>query len=186
VSGPSTAERTRPLEVWPAAFRERVAIAPYSGRRDAVCGALIERFGLGLPQPGRFATAGDISVVWADARNTWIERSGSDDEAYRLADELVQILGGSAVLVDRLHGLAGVHIRGMHAGDLLAKGCAVDLHESAFSIGCCAATEMAYTRVHLRRLADNHFLLLVPRSHAAGFQVWLTRAAGEFLGRAVE
>jgi sarcosine oxidase subunit gamma len=70
-------------------------------------------------------------------------------------------------------------ISGSAAGDLLAKGCALDLHPSAFREGDCAATRFAGLRCVLHHVGMG-YRLLVGRSYAASLAEWLIETAAEF------
>jgi sarcosine oxidase subunit gamma len=69
---------------------------------------------------------------------------------------------------------------------MLAKGCMVDLHPSAFPPGAAALTSIAHIGVHLWRIderldgGDPAFDLLVARSMAASFWSWAAASAAEF------
>jgi sarcosine oxidase, subunit gamma len=70
-------------------------------------------------------------------------------------------------------------ISGSAALDLLAKGCALDLHPRVFSKDVCATTRFAQARCVLFRAANSH-RLLVGRSYAVSLAEWLVEAAEEF------
>ena len=70
-------------------------------------------------------------------------------------------------------------ISGSASRDLLAKGCALDLHPSAFREGGCAVTRFAQFRCVLHHVGVG-YRLLVGRSHAASLAEWLIEAAAEF------
>jgi len=71
--------------------------------------------------------------------------------------------------------------RGVHARDLLAKGCPLDLHERAFPPGRCAQTLLARLPVIVHRTsAGPAFELYVARSCTDYFWEWLQSAAHEF------
>jgi sarcosine oxidase subunit gamma len=70
-------------------------------------------------------------------------------------------------------------ISGSAALDLLAKGCALDLHPRVFSKDMCATTRFAQVRCVLFRAANSH-RLLVGRSYAVSLAEWLVEAAQEF------
>ncbi len=70
-------------------------------------------------------------------------------------------------------------ISGSAALDLLAKGCALDLHPRVFSKDMCATTRFAQVRCVLFRAANSH-RLIVGRSYAVSLAEWLVEAAQEF------
>ena len=70
-------------------------------------------------------------------------------------------------------------ISGSASRDLLAKGCALDLHPSAFREGGCAVTRFAQLRCVLHNMGAT-YRLLVGRSYAVSLSEWLIEAAAEF------
>ena len=70
-------------------------------------------------------------------------------------------------------------ISGSASRDLLAKGCALDLHPGAFREGGCAVTRFAQLRCVLHHVGEG-YRLLVGRSYAASLAEWLVEAAAEF------
>jgi sarcosine oxidase subunit gamma len=70
-------------------------------------------------------------------------------------------------------------ISGSASLDLLAKGCALDLHRGAFQKGACAVTRFAQVRCVLHRAGDV-YRLLIGRSYAVSLAEWLIEAAAEF------
>ncbi len=94
--------------------------------------------------------------------------------------ELKQQLEGLASLTDQSHGRVVLRISGPKSRAVLAKGTAVDLHESKFPIGKSALTQMAHVSVHLTRSGDNEFTLSVFRGFSESFWQWLVSQAGEF------
>ncbi|MDB5810057.1 MAG: sarcosine oxidase subunit gamma [Betaproteobacteria bacterium] len=87
---------------------------------------------------------------------------------------------GSASLTDVSHGRAAWRIAGPRVYDLLAKGCSLDLHSSAFSPGGCAQTSIAHVGVLLYLRGDGSFDLYCARSYAQHLWHWLTEAAAEY------
>jgi sarcosine oxidase subunit gamma len=105
------------------------------------------------------------------------------------------VAGGSADLPERLRAaLAGVHaavvelsasravfeLTGPAARDVLAKGCALDVHPRAFGPGQCAQTGLARAAVILEQVdAAPTFRIFVRRSFARYLATWLADAAAE-------
>jgi sarcosine oxidase subunit gamma len=71
-------------------------------------------------------------------------------------------------------------VGGPRARDLLAHGCALDLHPRVFGPGRCAQTMLARAQVVLLPRPDD-FLVLVRSSFAAYLSEWLLDAATEYL-----
>jgi sarcosine oxidase, subunit gamma len=71
-------------------------------------------------------------------------------------------------------------VGGPRARDLLAHGCALDLHPSVFGPGSCAQTMLARAQVVLLSQQEG-FLVLVRSSFAAYLAEWLLDAATEYV-----
>ena len=83
------------------------------------------------------------------------------------------------VAVETGDGWTQFAISGSAARDLLAKGCALDLHPSAFWEGGCAVTRIAQLRCVLHHVGAG-YRLLVGRSYAVSLAEWLIESAAEF------
>ncbi len=76
--------------------------------------------------------------------------------------------------------LAIISLEGAYASDLLAKGCTIDLHPSAFKTGQVVQTNLAKAQVTLHRSGDNAFDLYLRRSFAEYLWAWLEDASLEY------
>jgi heterotetrameric sarcosine oxidase gamma subunit len=65
---------------------------------------------------------------------------------------------------------------GPAAGDVLARGCSLDLHPSVFPPGRCAQTLVARVQAILWRTDEESFRLLVRPSYAGYLRAWLEDA----------
>ena len=61
---------------------------------------------------------------------------------------------------------------------LLAMGCGIDMHKSAFTTGQCVRTHFANVLLFIVAVDDDNFDLYVDRSHARYLRDWLL-SAGE-------
>jgi sarcosine oxidase subunit gamma len=156
-----------------------VRLAAKSPAADAVGPAL----GLQLPlEPDTVVHAGEVTAVWLGP-DEWlvVGRPGTERELesrIRTAagDEPIAVTDVSAQRTTLLVG-------GPRARDLLAHGCALDLHPRAFGPGRCAQTTLARAQVVLvaREETRAGFWVLV-RSSFAGYLVdWLLDAAVEYV-----
>lgn len=85
------------------------------------------------------------------------------------------------VALDVSHAWTRLAVAGVNAAALLAKGCAVDFHPSAFPSDACAATGLAQMRVVIWRSGNEpHFDLMIGRSFARSLWDWLLEAAREY------
>lgn len=109
-----------------------------------------------------------------------------------LFDELRAALDGvHAALVDLTDAQTIIRVSGPRAGDLIAKGCTLDLHPRVFAAGHVARSTLAHIQITLLQTAGDGeaggpaFDLYVGRSFAQHLWRWLEDAAREYLGGGV-
>ena len=147
--GPMPAEMT----VTPAARLDRLSLRGSAG-------ALGAAYGIVLPTaPCRFATAGARTALWLGP-DEWLLLAppGSLD-----ADMTIE---GGAV-VDVSHRQIGLVLDGPGVTGVLAAGCPLDLHASAFPPGMCTRTIFGKVEIVLWRQDAHCFHMEVWRSLAA-------------------
>jgi sarcosine oxidase subunit gamma len=138
--------------------------------------------GFTLPLTPHWIAAGSVTVVW-QAFDEWLLLTPDGAQDVLLERLRAALAGCHAALTDVSDLYASFEVVGPSSRDLLAKGCALDLHPRVFQAGHCAATALASVRVTLRQLdAAPRFQLLVEHSYAQYLWDWLTDAAVEFLG----
>jgi len=162
----------------PIAVAGRLVVAPAPDfarlalRGDAA--ALGAAFGITLPaEPCRAASAGDQTALWL-----------GPDEWLLLAppgtlDAAVAVPG--AAVVDVGHRQVGLALDGLGAAEVLAAGCPLDLHVSAFPPGMCTRTVFGKAEIVLWRQDETRFHLEVWRSFAGyvhGLLAAASRAGG--------
>ncbi|MFC8363467.1 sarcosine oxidase subunit gamma [Streptomyces griseorubiginosus] len=156
-----------------------VRLDPKGAAADAVGLAL----GLTLPvEPGTVVRAGELTALWLGP-DEWlvVAPPGRRDTAARVreaaGDEPVSVVDVSAQRTTLL-------VSGPRARDLLAHGCALDLHPRAFGAGRCAQTTLGRTQVVLvaRDEPSTGFWVLVRSSFAGYLADWLVDAAVEWTG----
>lgn len=123
----------------------------------------------------------DVNAIWFGPQEwliTSTDQGGEDLEA-RLRAATVDH-GGAAVDVSAQR--TALRLSGMHARDVLAKGCSLDLHPTVFGRGAAAQTMLGLAAVVLIPLDDNgsDYRLLVRSSFAGYLADWLIDAAEEF------
>ncbi|MGW2618770.1 sarcosine oxidase subunit gamma [Streptomyces sp. NPDC001500] len=168
----------------------RLAELPFLAQIDVrldAKGAAADGVGLalGVPlplEPNTVVRAGEAHVLWLGP-DEWLvvgpAGSGRDLE-HRIraggADGPVSVTDVSAQRTTLL-------VSGPRARDLLAHGCALDLHPYAFGAGRCAQTTLARTQVVLVARADPGagFWVLVRSSFAGYLTDWLLDAAAEYV-----
>jgi heterotetrameric sarcosine oxidase gamma subunit len=146
------------------------------GQGEALRSTMRVRWAIEPPNTPRVGKGNGCDLVWSGP-GQWLAVSGSQDIAVSLAAEL----GGIAAVTDQSDGRAMLRISGPRARDVLAKGCAVDLHSRVFRTGDAALTAIAYVGVHLWQVDDSPtYDFAVPRSMAGSFWSWLAASAAEF------
>jgi sarcosine oxidase subunit gamma len=137
--------------------------------------------GVPLPlQPNRVAVMRAVRTLWlgpdewlitasdgaAPELLSWIRRAAADRRGE------VTDLSASRIVIE---------IAGREARTLLEKGCGLDLHPRAFTVGCCAQTLFATLPVIIDQTnAAPSYRLFVRRSAARWLVDWLIDAAEEF------
>ena len=74
-------------------------------------------------------------------------------------------------------------LSGPAARTVLAMGCAIDTHRSAFMTGQCVQTNFAHVRLFIVVVDDNNFDLYVDRSHACYLSDWLVKSGEDPITR---
>jgi sarcosine oxidase subunit gamma len=148
-------------------------VAARRGQEPRLDALLRQELGLGLPKTGRAVVDGDCAALGFSPGTTMIE-----GPAPRLAALRSAVRRDVAATLDQSGGFAILRLGGPKAPAILAKGCRLDLHPSAFQPGSCARTLMAQTPVILCQLdAAPSYDLIVPRTLALSFAEFLIRAA---------
>ena len=131
-------------------------------------------------EPNSVAGAGGTDVLRLGPHE-WLVVSAPGAET-ALEAELAEALAGLGSVVDLSANRTAVQVVGPRARDVLAKGCALDLHPRAFGTGRCAQTLLGRAQVVLEQLADEPLTygVLVRSSLAAYVATWLLAAAEEF------
>ena len=133
--------------------------------------------GLALPKPGRAEIIGDSMAVWIQPSGWLVIRPRGVEGA--LAKTLADASG--VAVVDQSHGRALLRLSGIHARDVLAKGCRLDLHPRAFSAGSAATTTIDHITVTIVQIdATPTYDLVLPANFAEAFLDWLRMSAAEY------
>ncbi|MEU6432432.1 sarcosine oxidase subunit gamma family protein [Microbispora sp. NPDC046973] len=143
-----------------------------------------ERIGtaIGVPlpvEPGTTAGGGGLEVLWFGP-DEWLV-VGPDGAARGLVERIEEAADGEHVsVVDVSAQRTTLVVAGDRARDVLAHGCALDLHPRVFGPGRCAQTMLARAGVVL--VAGEHGFRLLVRSSFAGYVAeWLLDASVEYV-----
>jgi sarcosine oxidase subunit gamma len=143
--------------------------------------AIQQVLGVQLPLIPNTATAGDeLLIIWLGP-DEWLVLA-EHDQSDALVNDLQAVLTGHVTsVVDISAGQTVIRLSGPSARQVLARGCALDLHPSVFSPGACAQTLLARAQVLLIAVDDAPtFDIVVRRSFAPYVAAWLEDSARSF------
>jgi sarcosine oxidase subunit gamma len=137
--------------------------------------------GFDLPTtPSTWVGTNDTRVIWLGP-DEWLvtNRSQTPQEVEAGLRDAVR---GRGAVVDVSAQRTTLWLTGEHARDLLAAGCAIDLHPTVFRRGAAAQTLLGLTGVVLLALDDTgkSYHILVRSSFASYLARWLLDAAVEY------
>ncbi len=141
---------------------------------------LIPAFGTDLPcLANRMHSVGSRRALWLGPDETLLIADEGDEAA--LLSALAGALGRNhyaATIVSDAYCV--LRLQGGQLRWVLAKGCSVDLHDSVFTAGHCAQSQLAHAAVILAAEPDGVSFLLVCRTSFADYVIsWLKDAAIE-------
>jgi sarcosine oxidase, subunit gamma len=146
-----------------------------------IAAAVKKALGVALPAKPLTSAAGDKATACWLGPDEWMVLCAEEErEALQAALETA-LAGLHASVVDVSDAYLGFAITGEKATELLAKGCSLDLHPTAFPEGRVARTTLAKADITLLRTAEG-FRLYVLRSFADYTGLWLEDAAREYGG----
>jgi sarcosine oxidase subunit gamma len=139
--------------------------------------------GFALPTVPCTAAGGETSALWLGP-NEWLVVTTPGAEA-ELADTLRGALAETvSAVTDITDSRTVIRLSGPAARDVLAKGCPLDLHASAFAAGAVKQSLLAHVDVVVHLVADEArgpvFEITVLRSFAAYLWRWLADAGTEY------
>lgn len=139
--------------------------------------AVRQELGFDLPVlPNTVASAGDRSALWLGP-DEWLIVAPPGQAAV-IQESTGKALAASGSVVDVSANRTAISVKGTAAQQLLAFGCAVDLHPRAFGPGRCAQTMLAKAQVIIQQAeATPGFHLYVRASFASYLADWLLDAA---------
>nr|WSY49971.1 sarcosine oxidase subunit gamma [Streptomyces sp. NBC_00886] len=154
--------------------------------KGAAADAVGLALGLPLPlEPNTVVRAGELTALWLGP-DEWLV-VGPPDTQRDLESRIRAASGDEPVAVTDVSAQrTTLLVSGTRARDLLAHGCALDLHPRAFGAGRCAQTTLARAQVLLvaRDEPGAGFWVLVRSSFAGYLTDWLLDAAVEYVEEA--
>jgi len=145
--------------------------------RDAVKKAL----GHAPPEtPNTVAEAGTLRILWLGP-DEWLVTTPPGEETATHAALTNALASLHAAVTDVTEGRAVIGLSGVHARDLLAKGCPLDLHPWVFKPGDCAQSLYAKALILLHQIDDTpSYDIFIERSMADYLWAWLEDGAQEY------
>jgi sarcosine oxidase subunit gamma len=139
---------------------------------------------LGVAPPKQANTVvehGGRRILWLGPDEWLVVGAGGEPES-GLPGALEQALEGQHALVsDVSHSRVILVLEGRHAGNVLRKGCSLDLDPVAFAAGQCAQAPLARSHMLLHQVDDRPtYHVYFHRSFADYGHAWLTDAAAEY------
>ena len=131
------------------------------------------------PAANKLSTAGDRHVVWLGPDEFLVLcEAGKDEE---LASTLDSTLNDQHCAVTNItDALAAFNLKGTAVRQVLAKGCAIDLHPNSFKVGDAAQTLLSHAAVTLLAVSNNELIIICRTSYASFLHDWLCDAALEY------
>ena len=138
---------------------------------------------LQLPQEAFHSQHGD-PMVYRIGPDQWLLTSENKPVA-EILEHIEGALSGQLYAATNLSsGYACFAMSGPAARTVLAMGCGIDMHETAFTTGRCVRTRFAQVPLFIVATGNSDFDLYVDRSYANYLQDWLAAAGKDPITRA--
>ena len=163
-------------------FRVQINLRGDAGK-DAFRQAVATALDLALPQvPNTTATAGGRTILWLGP-DEWLVVAPPNDDGELPRTLRQALVGVAAAVTDISEARTVIIVSGPRARDVLAKGCALELHPQEFAPGSCAQSTIETLDVILHQTDEvPTYELFVHRSFAEHLWLWLEDAALEYDG----
>ncbi|MEO6984024.1 MAG: sarcosine oxidase subunit gamma family protein [Paralcaligenes sp.] len=142
--------------------------------------AIGETLDVALPIKANTVSIGTEYVLWWLGPNEWLAQSVQARPAVLEARLRGRFGDQFATSVDVGSGYTTLRLSGTHAGQVLQKGCPLDLHPKVFTEGQCAQSYFFKSGITLRPQADGAWVVIVRRSFADYAVRMMLDAAHEF------
>jgi sarcosine oxidase subunit gamma len=134
--------------------------------------------GTNLPEKPNTCVSGVDETLWLGP-GQWLICS-TDAERNIAAQIEDACRGGLFHLADVTPAFCVVEIHGRRSGDLIAKGCSLDLHPTVFRLGEAKRSLLGQVRVLLHRISASRYRIYFDVSLRHHVVAWLKVSAGEF------
>lgn len=136
--------------------------------------------GVALPmEPHTGAEVGATRIYWLSP-NEWLLLVAPDTQEQVELDLRAALKGQHMAITDISSGQTLVNLAGTAVDELMLKSTVYDCHISNFPVGKVVQTTFAKTGATIYKCADGSFDLVIRRSFADYFYLWLKDASGEY------
>lgn len=133
--------------------------------------------GMALPPARKSSMSGLRSTLWVGPGRWFVVEPGTND----LAAVLDRVAAGAFAITDLSHSRTVLRVSGAKVRDVLAQGCAIDLHPRSVSAGDSIVAGFARYAVVLHVIDSSPTVdLYVYRSYGQDLVEWLTEAAAQY------
>ena len=164
-----------------------ISIAKVAGRtlidlrcEDTIKAKLEALFGTPLPaEPNKVASMGTRRAIWLGPDETLLMIEEEQEAEFML--NLKALLGTAHYAATPVSDAIKIfRLGGTRRLDVLAKGCALDLHPASFKQGDCAQSMLAHAAITLAADTPDSLLLFCRTSYSDYVTSWLKDAAVEY------
>lgn len=162
-------------------LRERRFVGKVNLRGDAhggpFAGIVRGVLGVGLPTaPNTTVSHGDFTVFWLGP-DEWLIHTPEDGQG-DLVERLRAALGAvHSAVTDVTDYYVVIELRGAACRDVMARGCALDLHPRSFRTGHCAQSHFSRASVLIHRVSDTGMDVQVRWTYARYLWMYMSEAA---------
>ena len=157
----------------------------HQGKLNIRCNAafhkqLTKLFGLDTKlDSNRFSSTASRHAVWLSPDEVLLLTEAGAEAA--LAKQIADNAGQTHIAVNDISdALTSLHLKGTAVRQILAKGCAIDLHKNHFTTGDCAQTMLSHAAVTLLALGDDEMMVICRTSFTDYTVAYLCDAALEY------
>ena len=147
---------------------------------DKIKAKLETLFGAALPtQPNKVAIIGTRRALWLGPDETLLMIEEEQEAEFML--NLRAVLGNAHYAATPVSDAIKIfRLGGARQLDVLAKGCALDLHPTSFKEGDCAQSMLSHAAITLAADSQDSLLLFCRTSYSDYVTSWLKDAAVEY------
>ena len=132
-----------------------------------------------LPENNRLVSVGDRHLVWLGP-DEFLLLCAAGTETHLHSQLTLDMADIHAAVTNVTDSLCALSLRGPAVREVLARGCALDLHPSKFTAGDCAQSMLAHAAVTLIANDETGFTLICRTSFAPYVAEWLMDAGLAF------